>query len=354
MFCFITSGLDEMRENLEQVQLKHKEEAPARMKADAQDRAVLRQKLAICINPLNPDEHPTSCLINIGTGDNILNPEVNVDNELGKKQQKEFEAAWPDGFYKPLKRVVVPTTTNRKSIDVGGQKIVDTGVFYARALALHASQRDGSPSIESMLATELSPVATSMFDDKGHMRTTQKSHLKTELAVQKSHRGVKKDSYFLDGCALLWVVAWPGASNAVIQDYINAFRAHVRRYQETADVFLTFDRYIEGSIKEVTRLARDKGATKVFKMKLTSRVPAAKLLFSVTSNKTQIINYIIADLIAHKDDQVTHSLILTGPESVPYELPGGGVVTRRTYLETTQEEADTIILHQVDPQIAIT
>ena len=186
MFCFITSGLDEMRENLEQVQLKHNEEAPARMKADAQDRAVLRQKLAICINPLNPDEHPPSCLINIGTGENILNPEVNVDNalELGRKQQEEFEAAWPDEFYKPLKRVVVPMTANRKSIDVGGQKIVDTGVFYTRALGLHASQRDGSPSIESMLATELSPVATSMFDDKGHMRTTQKSHLKTELVVQ--------------------------------------------------------------------------------------------------------------------------------------------------------------------------
>ena len=270
------------------------------------------------------------------------------------QQKLDLDKNLPDGFYKPLKRVVVPMTANRKSIDVSGQKIVDTGVFYARSLGLHASQRDGSPSIESMLATELSPVATSMFDDKGHMRTTQKSHLKTELAVQKSHRGVKKDSYFLDGCALLWVVAWPGASNAVIQDYINAFRAHVRRYQETADVFLTFDRYIEGSTKEVTRLARDKGATKVFKMKLTSRLQTAKLLFSVTSNKTQIINYIIADLIAHKDDQVTHSLILTGPESVPYELPGGGVVTRRTDLETTQEEADTIILHQVDPQIAIT
>ena len=37
-----------------------------------------------------------------------------------------------------------------------------------------------------MLATELSPMATSMFDDKVHMRTTQKSHLKTELAVHKS------------------------------------------------------------------------------------------------------------------------------------------------------------------------
>ena len=113
-----------------------------------------------------------------------------------------------------------------------------------------------------MLATEFSPVTTSIFDDKGYMRTTQKSHLKTEMAVHKSHLCVKKDAYFLDGCAIVWIVAWSGVSNAVIQDYLNAFRAHVRRYQETEDVFLLFDRYIDGSTKEVTRLARDKGRRK--------------------------------------------------------------------------------------------
>ena len=86
-----------------------------------------------------------------------------------------------------------------------------------------------------------------MFDDKGHMRTTQKSHLKTELTVLKSHLGVKKDAYFFDGCAIIWIVAWPDTSNAVIQDYINALRAHVGRYQVTADVFLLFDRYVDGS-----------------------------------------------------------------------------------------------------------
>ena len=144
------------------------------------------------------------------TGEVIINKEVNVDNayELGKTQQKEFEVAWPDSFYKPLKRLAVPMTANRKSINFGGQKIVDTGVFYARALGLHSSHREGSPSIESMLATELSPVATSMFDDQGQMRTTQKAQLKNELAVQSSHRGVTNDAYFLDGCAILWVVAW--------------------------------------------------------------------------------------------------------------------------------------------------
>ena len=51
-----------------------------------------------------------------------------ISKYLGKKRQEEFEAAWPDGFYKPLKRVVVPMTTNNKSINVGGQRVVDTGV----------------------------------------------------------------------------------------------------------------------------------------------------------------------------------------------------------------------------------
>ena len=156
------------------------------MKADAQDRLSLRQKLAICINPLNPDEHPESSLINIVTGEIVQSEKVNVDRalQLGKRQQKEFEAGWPDSFYKPLKRIVVPITADGKSIEVDGQKIIDTGVFYARALGLHASQREGSPSIESMVALELSPVATSMFDDQGHMRATQSQTLRIVLPLR--------------------------------------------------------------------------------------------------------------------------------------------------------------------------
>lgn len=181
------------------------------------------------------------------TGEVIINKEVKVDKayELGKMQKKEFQVTWPDSFYKHLKRVAVPMTANQKSINVGREKIIDTGVLYARALGL----REGSRSIESMLETELSPVTTSMFDDQGQMRTTQKAELKSELAVQRSHRGVTKDSYFLDGCAILWVKVWPCAKNAVVQDYIDAFREHVRRYQQEADVFFVFDRYVDGSTK---------------------------------------------------------------------------------------------------------
>ena len=62
---------------------------------------------------------------------------------------------------------------------------------------------------------------------------------------------------------------------------------------------------------------------------------------------------IIADLIGHKDDIVEHSVIVTGPDPVPLELPGPtgdtmiGKIIQRDDLFTTQEEADTIIVQQV-------
>ena len=66
-----------------------------------------------------------------------------------------------------------------------------------------------------------------------------------------------------------------------------------------------------------------------------------------------VIDMIIQDLVAHKDDPVAHSLIVTGSDPVPLELPGPagdidtGEVIQRHDLLTTQEEADTIIVQQV-------
>ena len=176
-----------MRGGTAKVQMSHKEESPSRMKNDKQDRTALCQKLDMCINPLKPKEHPQDGLLNIVTGEVILDSGTNAENSLkiSRNQQKEFEKNWPESFYKPLRRETKPIAADRKSIDIGDQKVIDVGVFYARALTLHASRRPGNLTIDTMLATELSPVATSMFTDYGNMRTTQKSHLKNELAVEK-------------------------------------------------------------------------------------------------------------------------------------------------------------------------
>lgn len=132
-----------------------------------------------------------------------------------------------------------------------------------------------------------------------------------------------KDSYFLNGCAILQVVPWPSASNALVQDYIDIFWAHIHHYQESADVYLIYDWNISRSIKEGTQNERNKGVTEIFRVIPTSQLPAAKVIFTLTSNAVQIVNCIIKGLTDHKDQEVTHSLILTGPESVSFELSSG-------------------------------
>lgn len=97
----------------------------------------------------------------------------------------------------------------------------------------------------------------------------------------------------------------------------------------------------------MTRLTRGKGVSRVFRLLTTSRLPAANLVLNVTANKVQLIKLIIADFLAHKEDIVSHSLVITGPDSVPVELPGGAIL-QRFDLKTTQEEADTILVQQVN------
>ena len=133
-------------------------------------------------------------------------------------------------------------SANKKSILVGGHPVHDCGVFYGRALSLHASQREDAPTVTDMLVTELAPTATSMFDDDGYMWSTPKSILKNELAVVRSGRGLACKVYFIDGCAFIWTVPYP-QGNATLQTFINAFRKLIRELQKTAEVYLIFDRY---------------------------------------------------------------------------------------------------------------
>ena len=109
------------------------------------------------------------------------------------------------------------------------------------------------------MAHELSPRPASMFDDSGAMKVAKtKSVLKNDLKVEVARRHVAVDASFLDGCAVLWVVPWP--TGGTVQDFLDNFRRHIKGYLESGDVYLVFDRYTAGSIKESTRNERDQGA----------------------------------------------------------------------------------------------
>ena len=82
----------------------HKEELASRIIYDENDRQVIREKLKLCIDPLNTAGQ-ASALVNIISG-RICPDEVNALDavDLGKPQMEEHEASWPEGFHQPLKK----------------------------------------------------------------------------------------------------------------------------------------------------------------------------------------------------------------------------------------------------------
>ena len=334
--------------NQSKVQNVHRDESKSVIAADSKLRETIKQKLALSIDPLDPTQHPDG-LVNIVTGEVIYSDKVNVDNclTIGEDQRQEFDNSWPESFQKPISKKVITMASNRRGVDVDGVKVVDTGIFYARAMALHASGRSEF-DLASMLSTELAPVATSMFEDNGNFRSTSKADLKNSLKVEVPARNVTQDigAYFLDGCAVLWTVDWPSKSRATVKDFIDAFRHHIsEKYLKHADVYLVFDRYLPGSVKEMTRCKRQKGASRVFSLKTSSRLPQQIIMLNVTTNKAQLISLIVADL--RENPLVSsHRLVVTGPDPEPFECINGDI-HQRSDMVNTQEEADTILVCQV-------
>lgn len=67
----------------------------------------------------------------------------------------------------------------RKVVKVGNSNVYDTNLIYYRVLGLQQSR---NIDIKAVLAHELSPVPTTMFDDESKMRiATTKSTLKKKL-----------------------------------------------------------------------------------------------------------------------------------------------------------------------------
>ena len=146
---------------------------------------------------------------------------------------------------------------------------------------------------------------------------------------------------FLDGCAVLWVVPWPTSGN--VHDYLVRFRSYLHGHLAKSDVYLVFDRYIEGSTKEATRCGRDKGASRVYTLRCKARLPPQKVVLTVTTNKAQLIALVIEDLVSHKADFQKHKLVVTGRDPVPVEI-ANGCVNKRQDMSTTKEEGDTLIV----------
>jgi hypothetical protein len=86
-------------------QMSHKEETAGRMKTDQKDREILRSKLQLAIDPLDPQQHSEG-LVNVISGSVLTDPKINVDDatHIGAEQLKEFETGWPESFHRTLSK----------------------------------------------------------------------------------------------------------------------------------------------------------------------------------------------------------------------------------------------------------
>ncbi len=95
----------------------------------------------------------------------------------------------------------------------------------------------------------------------------------------------------------------------------------------------------------MTRRHRAKGATRIYTLQPTTRLPPQAVVLTVASNKKQLIDLILADFIEHKND-FTRRVVVTGADPAPVEI-NAGLNIRRQDIATGHEEADSIIIHQV-------
>ena len=133
-----------------------------------------------------------------------------------------------------------------------------------------------------------------------------------------------------DASAVLRNLPWPG-TGGLVSDFINTVRQHAQHMEKLLidhdQVFFIFDRYNSDSIKGEERLVRSKGVTRTYNANVLSpgvEMPAQKIITSVTRNKVQLIDLIVASLT---DDPILSKscLILTGSQETPYKIQDGKV-----------------------------
>ena len=114
----------------------HKKEMPGQIEADAKDQQTIVDKLETCIDPMNPDDNPSS-LLNIVAG-MLTTESVNVDEAVafGKRQWKDYEGRLSDGFYSAITKVVTMAVGKKTSVKLGSDFIFDTELIYSRTIGL--------------------------------------------------------------------------------------------------------------------------------------------------------------------------------------------------------------------------
>ena len=260
---------------------KHKEETEGRKTLDYEDRKKIREELEKGCNPLNTEsDYP----VNVSNG-RVSNSCVNVQDSLqiGTRMMAQFRAGQPDNFYKPLSKQVTTLESLKKSITVGDRQVYDIEKIYSQMLVIGQKR---CINLREVFMYELSPVPFSLNDQYGDMLSGTKSTLIHHLAQYIPNTDTP-NLVIVDGIALIHHVVWP--LNGRVQTLCESMVSSVADVNIFDDVYIVFDRYKAGSIKEHEGVRRSKGhVAPNHKLTLTTMLPARDIIMKNTLNKQQL------------------------------------------------------------------
>ena len=121
------SDMGEMEEEetgATRVQLYHKEEAKARIHADAKDRAGHRRIFDSCIDPMDSKAHPEGSVVNIVSG-KLAPASVNDENAviIGETMLEDYEKTRPEGFNSTISKKVETMAASCKFVKIGDSQL---------------------------------------------------------------------------------------------------------------------------------------------------------------------------------------------------------------------------------------
>ena len=171
----------------------------------------------------------------------------------------------------------------KKSITVGDRQVYDIEKIYSRMLVIGQKR---CINLREVFMYELSPVPFSLFEQYGDMLSRTKSTLTHRLAQYIMNTDTP-NPVIVDGIALIYHVVWP--QNGTVQTLCESMVSCVADVNIVDDVYIVFDRYKTGSIKEHERVRRSRGhAAPNHKLTLTTVLPARDIIMKNTLNKQQL------------------------------------------------------------------
>ena len=163
--------------------------------------------------------------------------------ELAKRSRKILKQV--ELFRAIISKKVITMAAMKKHMRAGTSSVYNTNLIYSCVTGLQWSR---NISMNDILQYELSPVDTSLFRDAGAMCIPWHKSLNKTLQVKHSGRtAASADAIIIGGCAVMWVIHW--STTGTVANYANIFMQYVCSLMNTRDVYLTFDRYENGTTK---------------------------------------------------------------------------------------------------------